>query len=716
VRRGAWLTLTEVSPALREALVLSEDRRFWAHGGVDWQALAASAWANAWNTRTRGASTLTMQLAGLLQRGSGAPRRRPQRGAEVTQMARAQQLERRWTKAQILEAYLNHVPLRGELVGVGAASQVLFGKFASGLDQTEAAVLAVMVRGPNANAATLERRACEVLRQQKLSCAPAGHHHHAGAGAAARCTAHGRQRGRRGHRTASGATHRATGGSTAPATPGTQAPVLALRSTLDARVQRTALAALRRQLAELRGRTRSRTAPCWCWTTRAAKSWPGWAPACELSAAAAVDAVTARRQPGSTLKPFVYGMALRAPRPSPPPALIEDAPLQIHRRRAVRAAELRTDASRLDQRAHRAGVSSTCRRCDPGAHAGCRRVASRALRRFGFDSLTESGDWYGYSAGAGLGRRLAAGAGQCLPHAGQRRPLERLARHARRRGSVAAKPLRAFAGAPRQALALAASWWATSSPTRAARAGTFGLDSPLVTPRLERGEDRHQQGHARQLVHRLLARYTVACVGRQCQRRADARGQRHQRCGAGVARGDAAAACAVSLRRAATACRPGGAQRRVVPAPAPNPMPDTAAGGCHASAIAAFGIQSPRDGSVFCSTRRSRGCAAMVFAGAPASGGSTAGLLGSGPSCTGCRGPGAPCAGAARCGQACSTATAWPSRCARRRPLRHRRPAARRAGRSRRRAAEQALDRHVDDHAAQAVQQRADQAAPKPPR
>ena len=58
VRRGPWLTLAEVSPALRDALVLSEDRRFWDHGGIDWQALAASAWANAWNTRTRGASSI----------------------------------------------------------------------------------------------------------------------------------------------------------------------------------------------------------------------------------------------------------------------------------------------------------------------------------------------------------------------------------------------------------------------------------------------------------------------------------------------------------------------------------------------------------------------------------------------------------------------------------------------------------------------------------
>ena len=51
VRRGPWLTLADISPALRQAIVYSEDRRFWEHGGVDWRAVAASTWANAWVDR-----------------------------------------------------------------------------------------------------------------------------------------------------------------------------------------------------------------------------------------------------------------------------------------------------------------------------------------------------------------------------------------------------------------------------------------------------------------------------------------------------------------------------------------------------------------------------------------------------------------------------------------------------------------------------------------
>ena len=66
VRRGQWVPLADVSPALRQALVLSEDKRFYEHSGVDWRAASAAAWGNLWNQRTRGASTITMQLAGLL--------------------------------------------------------------------------------------------------------------------------------------------------------------------------------------------------------------------------------------------------------------------------------------------------------------------------------------------------------------------------------------------------------------------------------------------------------------------------------------------------------------------------------------------------------------------------------------------------------------------------------------------------------------------------
>jgi penicillin-binding protein 1C len=72
VRRGQWVALADISPALRTAMVLSEDKRFYEHSGVDWRAVSSAAWGNVWNTKTRGASTITMQLAGLLDEAVGA--------------------------------------------------------------------------------------------------------------------------------------------------------------------------------------------------------------------------------------------------------------------------------------------------------------------------------------------------------------------------------------------------------------------------------------------------------------------------------------------------------------------------------------------------------------------------------------------------------------------------------------------------------------------
>ena len=161
-RQGDWVGLAEVSPALRQALVYSEDRRFWEHAGVDWQAVAAAAWGNLWNTRTRGASTLTMQLAGLLDEDLRAGAQGRSWTQKAGQAAWAQWLETRWRKDQILEAYLNRVPFRGELVGIDALSRSLFGKAPHGLDADEAAVAAALVRAPNATPGRVGERACEV--------------------------------------------------------------------------------------------------------------------------------------------------------------------------------------------------------------------------------------------------------------------------------------------------------------------------------------------------------------------------------------------------------------------------------------------------------------------------------------------------------------------------------------------------------------------------
>ena len=164
VRRGQWVALADISPALRTALVLSEDKRFYEHSGVDWRAVSSAAWANLWNTKTRGASTLSMQLAGLLDTDLRAGTGGRSITQKIGQTFSAQLLEQRWRKDQILEAYLNLVPFRGELVGIDALSRTLFGKAAHGLNEREAALAAALVRAPNAKATQVAQRACGVLQ------------------------------------------------------------------------------------------------------------------------------------------------------------------------------------------------------------------------------------------------------------------------------------------------------------------------------------------------------------------------------------------------------------------------------------------------------------------------------------------------------------------------------------------------------------------------
>ncbi|XAH25028.1 penicillin-binding protein 1C [Xylophilus sp. GW821-FHT01B05] len=312
VRRGDWVALADVSPALRTALVLSEDKRFYEHSGVDWRAVSAAAWGNLWNTRTRGASTLTMQLAGLLDdevgRGGGRGM-----GQKLGQVLMAQRLERGWRKDQILEAYLNLVPFRGELVGIDALSRTLFGKAAHGLDAREAAVAAALVRAPNAKPALVARRACAVLgdlQAAKPDCE--------GLDMFAQAALQ-----RRAFDASEGIAPHAARQALREAPAG----AAEVRTTLSAPLQRFAVQALRQQLRELAGRHVEDGAVLVLDNASGeVLAWVGSSG--ELSRAAEVDGVLALRQPGSTLKPFLYGQAL-AERRLTAASLVDDSPEQI---------------------------------------------------------------------------------------------------------------------------------------------------------------------------------------------------------------------------------------------------------------------------------------------------------------------------------------------------------------------------------------------------
>ncbi|OWQ83081.1 penicillin-binding protein 1C [Roseateles aquatilis] len=305
-----WVPLEQMSPSLLRAMLLSEDQRFYQHSGVDWSAVASSAWGNLWNTRTRGASTVTMQLAGLLDEDLAARGGRSLR-QKLGQAWVAGRLEKRWTKAQILEGYLNRVPLRGELIGVPAASQVLFGKRPGGLDGRESAMLAAMLRAPNASPDVISSRACGVLQAMGQACV----------GLADEVGAVLRRKPLTVADAPQWAPHYArlalkAGG------PATQ------RSTLDAVWQRHAVQTLRRHLSELAGRQVEDGAVLVLDNASGeVRVWVG-SSGSQLSEAAQVDHVLARRQPGSTLKPFLYELAIER-RLITAASLLDDSPAQV---------------------------------------------------------------------------------------------------------------------------------------------------------------------------------------------------------------------------------------------------------------------------------------------------------------------------------------------------------------------------------------------------
>ncbi len=326
VRRGQWLALDDISPALRTALVLSEDRRFYEHSGVDWQAVSAAAWGNLWHRRTRGASTITMQLAGLLdadgQRGAG----RRSVTEKLSQTVAAQVLERRWRKDQILEAYLNLVPFRGEVVGMDALSRTLFGKAAHGLDHREAAITAALVRAPNAKAKLVGQRACTVWQTVQAQSHPT-------AAVDTDCLAlellTSASLQRRSWATSEGLAPHFARRVLAQAATTNHASVATTRltSTLRAPLQRFAVQTLTQHLRELQGRNVEDGAVVVLDNaTGQVLAWVGSSG--QLSQAAEVDGVLAQRQPGSTLKPFLYAQALAQQRLTAA-SLINDTPTDI---------------------------------------------------------------------------------------------------------------------------------------------------------------------------------------------------------------------------------------------------------------------------------------------------------------------------------------------------------------------------------------------------
>ena len=308
VRRLAWSPLSDVSPALVSAIVEGEDRHFWQHHGVEWRSVIAAARDELIDRHRRGASTITMQLATLL-RGHRADGGLGEWLEKLDQVRVALALERSWTKPEILEAYLNLLGYKGELQGIGAAAAQLAGKSPSGLSVAESLVLAALLPDPGAASQRVIARACARGRALRPVAACA----------AIRAAAQ--------EMLASDAV--ATSDSLAPqlAVELLERPGERLRTSLDARIQRLTRDIVRSHISALADHNvrdgaalvvDNETGDVLAYVSSAAPD----------SRAAEVDGVRAPRQAGSTLKPFLYELALER-RYLTAASLLADSPLSL---------------------------------------------------------------------------------------------------------------------------------------------------------------------------------------------------------------------------------------------------------------------------------------------------------------------------------------------------------------------------------------------------
>jgi penicillin-binding protein 1C len=455
-RRLRWVALDEISPALQSAVLASEDRRFYAHGGVDARALAAAALQRLSHRGPRGASTVTMQLASLVDpplRRRGGPRSIPQK---LRQMRGAWAIESRWSKAQILEAYLNLVPFSGELEGVDAAAEILFGKAPHGLTEPEAVVLAALLRAPNAGPALVAARAHtlaagKVIPRETLDAAVSRiQHASSSSGSRVELAPHAAARLLR------------------DVPPAGHAP-WRIASTLDGSLQRFAVETLTRQLLAVRDqRVHDGAVLVADNATGEVLAYVGGSGG--LSEARHVDAVQAHRQAGSALKPFLYGLAFDQ-RLLTPASLLEDAPLEVATPTGLYRPHNYDEQFRgfVSVRTALAGSLNV-----PAVRTlgllGAEAMVEQ-LRRLGFAGVVEAGDFYGPSLALGsadVSLWEMVGAYRALANGGVWSPLRMTP------GEASGERRRVYS----QDTAFLVS---SILSDRESRSVTFGLESPLAT-------------------------------------------------------------------------------------------------------------------------------------------------------------------------------------------------------------------------------------------
>ena len=311
-RRLDWTPLKNISPVLMEAVIQAEDKRFYEHGGVDYRSIGVALIQGLTSESLRGASTITMQLASVLDKTLQIKRGKRSIWQKERQILNAWEIEKGWSKAEIFEAYLNLVTFRGELQGILAASRGLFGKDPHGLDQSESLILASLIRSPNALSSELVKRVSHLDQAMGWKIGEEEIH---------------------------SKVRQIFLGPNLPRPREDLAPHVArdllkerphgstVTCTVDSRIQRFGIDRLTHHLLSLKSQNvmdgallvlENNTGDVLAYV-----SYSG-----EPSYSRFVDGVHAKRQAGSTLKPFLYGLAFDR-RILTPASLLDDSPLDI---------------------------------------------------------------------------------------------------------------------------------------------------------------------------------------------------------------------------------------------------------------------------------------------------------------------------------------------------------------------------------------------------
>ena len=296
-RDGVWrypATPESVSPLYLDALLNYEDRWFWKHPGVNpWAMLRAG---GQWLRRGRivsGGSTLTMQVARILDPHSRTP------WGKLKQLLRALQLEAHLSKREILSLYLERAPFGGTIEGVEAASWAYLGKPATRLSQAEAALLAVLPQSPSRLRPDRHPDAARAARDKVLARMVA-----LGVWTPAQV-----EEARIEPVVARSLQPPLSAALLAERLRQRQPRAARIESTVDADLQRT----LEERVASYFSQLPARTSAALLVIDNAsmeARAYVGSVTFGDKERLGHVDMVQAWRSPGSTLKPFLYGLAL----------------------------------------------------------------------------------------------------------------------------------------------------------------------------------------------------------------------------------------------------------------------------------------------------------------------------------------------------------------------------------------------------------------------